>query len=38
MDADVAVMTSVGYPVVLVARERVVQSSLKLLLARGGSD
>ena len=34
VDVDVAVMTSAGYPA---ARERVVQSSPKLLSARDGA-
>ena len=41
MDADVAVMTSAGYPAARAACECVVQSSPKLLLAcdsAGGSD
>ena len=36
--ADVVVMTLAGDPVARGARERVAQSSLKLLLARGRSD
>ena len=37
VDADVAVMTSAGDPTVRAARERVVQSSPKLLSTRDGA-